>query len=47
MKGATIAGAVTALPIGEAYVAAKAVRRARMKNKNDNWYSIQYVVNRK
>lgn len=36
MKGATIAGAVTALPIGEAYVAAKAVRRARMKNKNDN-----------
>lgn len=36
MKGAAIAGAVTALPIGETYVAAKAVRRARMKNKNDN-----------
>lgn len=36
MKGAAIAGAVTALPIGEAYVAAKAVRRARMKNENDN-----------
>ena len=36
MKGAAIAGAVTALPIGETYVAAKAVRRARMKNKNDD-----------
>lgn len=36
MKGAAISGAVTALPIGEAYVAAKAVRRAKMKNKKDN-----------